>query len=596
MLIGLIAMAMAQDAPASVADLQINGQLFRPAIGSSRTLWAEDSGIAPDGYVSGRTFFHYANRPFRVQGPDGTEVLVQDVAEIDLAGAVHYQGLRLGIHVPVFAWTSSPVAVDQPGIGDLTLDLQGRLLDRDVAPVGLALAGRLLLPTSSVEAPLGAASTGWELAAIVDKPIGPVTLVGNLGTRGVPRQTWNEMVWDDQVFLRAGAGWALTERYGLSGELGAQTNWSSGDNPAGTAAELLGGGWYDLANDFVLRGGASVGLGRAPGTPTGRLLLGVGWQPNPYPDQDLDGIVDRDDWCPHEPEDVDGFEDADGCMDRVTAVAFEVLGADGQPVPDAVVTLSGPEEHLLERSVGALSAHPGAYTLRVEAPGYAPWEEALDLRTGGEQLIGRTLVANVGTVRVWAVDEAGQPLDAVVRISGGEAWPADGTAIEVAPGERALVITAPGRDAHTISLYVEPGDTREYSAVVRGGAPFESTSQARLSADRIEIDDQVHFDLNKATIRSESHTLLNQVASILLQHPEVTRIRIEGHTDDLGPDRFNQRLSEERAEAVRHYLIGKGVAPQRLRSVGFGPTRPLHDRDSDEARAANRRVEFHLES
>ncbi len=593
MLIGLIAVAMAQDVPASVADLQINGNLLRPAIGSSTTLWAEDSATKPDGYVSGRTFFHYANRPLRAQGDDGTEVLVQDVVGLDVAGAVHFRGLRLGAHAPVYAWTSSPYATDQPGIGDLTFDLQGQLFDRDVAPVGVALAGRLLLPTSSVEAPLGAASTGWELAAIVDKPIGPVTLVANLGTRGVPRQTWNEMVWDDQVFLRAGAGWAITEDYGVSGELGAQTNWSSGDNPAGTAAELLGGGWYGLTRDLVLRGGASAGLGRAPGTPVGRVLVGIGWQPDPYPDQDLDGIVDKDDWCPHEPEDVDGFEDGDGCMDRVTAVAIEARGHDGEPIPGAVVTLTGPEDHTLDRSVGTISTHRGQYVMRIEAPGYTPWEESIDLTGNGDHLFGRTLTAEVGSLRVWAVDEDGDALDAMVQVSGGEAWPADGTPIEVPPGEHALVITSPGRDARTVSLYVEPGTTREYSTVVRGG---EDDSQARLESDRIEIDEQVHFDLNLATIRPESHGLLDEVAGILLEHPEVTRVRIEGHTDDKGPARFNQKLSEERAESVRRYLIGKGVAPERLRSVGFGPTRPLHDRDTDEARAANRRVEFHLES
>jgi len=73
-------------------------------------------------------------------------------------------------------------------------------------------------------------------------------------------------------------------------------------------------------------------------------------------------------------------------------------------------------------------------------------------------------------------------------------------------------------------------------------------------------------------------------------------VRIEGHTDDQGPTHVNQRLSQERADAVRSYLIGKGVSPARLRSVGFGPTRPLQPGESDTARAANRRVEFHLES
>ncbi len=70
------------------------------------------------------------------------------------------------------------------------------------------------------------------------------------------------------------------------------------------------------------------------------------------------------------------------------------------------------------------------------------------------------------------------------------------------------------------------------------------------------------------------------------------RVRIEGHTDSVGSNRNNQRLSEGRAKAVRAYLIGQGIDPGRLISAGYGEDRPIEDNGTKEGRAINRRVEF----
>ena len=583
----LVGAALAQPVP------QLNTQVFRPAISSSSTLWTEDTQTAPDGYATARGFVHYAHRPFRLQVGDETQVVVQDVAELDLAGAYHFKGLRLGAHVPIYGWTTSPLTPDQAGLGDMMFDLQGRIVDGAHAPVGVALAGRLILPTGSVAAPLGARSTGWELAGIVDRRFGDVHVSTNIGTRGVPRATYEHVVWDDQLFVRAGAGWHVTEHAGLSGELGAQTNWSSGDNPAGTAAELLGGGWLGVADSVVLRGGASVGLGRAPGTPVARLLLGASWEPDMYPDRDLDGIVDRDDWCPDQPEDEDGFDDWDGCTDAPTTIVVDLTDPDGQPIDGRSVTLDGPEQHELGDGERVLTLHPGVYTLHASADGYLPLTEELVIGDNAGQTFERPLVAKLGTLRLWAVDSLGNPVEGYFTVSGSEPWPANGKAIEVPAGEHALVIAAEGFAAQAVSLHVEHGQGREYSAVLQGeGQP----RAVRMTSDRIEIDEQVFFALNKATIQPASFALLDQVAASILAHPDVSRVRIEGHTDDQGPSTFNTKLSQQRADAVRAYLERTGVDPSRLTSVGFGSSKPLRAGDDEAAHEANRRVEFHLES
>ena len=86
--------------------------------------------------------------------------------------------------------------------------------------------------------------------------------------------------------------------------------------------------------------------------------------------------------------------------------------------------------------------------------------------------------------------------------------------------------------------------------------------------------------------------MLDQVALLIKANPELERVRVEGHTDETGPDEINQRLSQARAREVRSYLIERGVAPQRLRAVGRGSSRPLSAERTPKALARNRRVEF----
>ena len=75
-------------------------------------------------------------------------------------------------------------------------------------------------------------------------------------------------------------------------------------------------------------------------------------------------------------------------------------------------------------------------------------------------------------------------------------------------------------------------------------------------------------------------------------HPQIVKIRVEGHTDDRGSDEYNLKLSDDRAASVMKYLTDHGIAERRLESVGYGETRPIKDNESAEGRKANRRVEF----
>jgi outer membrane protein OmpA-like peptidoglycan-associated protein len=103
----------------------------------------------------------------------------------------------------------------------------------------------------------------------------------------------------------------------------------------------------------------------------------------------------------------------------------------------------------------------------------------------------------------------------------------------------------------------------------------------------------VTFAVGKSDIRSDFYNTLNSVAGALKQFDQTT-VRISGYTDSTGPLSLNQKLSEDRAGAVRTYLLAQGINPARIDSAGYGPANPIASNASEDGRQANRRVEIKL--
>ena len=95
-------------------------------------------------------------------------------------------------------------------------------------------------------------------------------------------------------------------------------------------------------------------------------------------------------------------------------------------------------------------------------------------------------------------------------------------------------------------------------------------------------------------ILQASFALMDELAKVMQENPQVQKVSIEGHASDEGEDKHNLLLSKARAEAVRAYLVSKGVSTERMTSTGYGETRPLVSNDTDAGREQNRRVEFHI--
>ena len=250
--------------------------------------------------------------------------------------------------------------------------------------------------------------------------------------------------------------------------------------------------------------------------------------PDPGPgDMDGDGILDNVDKCPREPEDKDGFEDADGCpdpdndgdgiLDKVDSCPMEPEDFDKFEDVDGCPELDNDKDGLVDR-IDACPLEPE------DKDGYE--------------------------------DDDGCPEpdnDKDTILDGDDACP-------LVPG-------------------VPPdGCPKKYNLVV-------------VTQDKIEIKQTVYFDTSKATIKRVSFPLLNEVAQALKDNPTIN-VEVQGHTDSQGNDKANLKLSQNRANSVRTYLIGQGVPAERMTSKGYGENVMIADNRTADGRAQNRRVEF----
>ena len=124
------------------------------------------------------------------------------------------------------------------------------------------------------------------------------------------------------------------------------------------------------------------------------------------------------------------------------------------------------------------------------------------------------------------------------------------------------------------------------------GCPTWIKQLVIVSATRIDILEQVLFPTGKARIDPRSFRLLDQVAAVLLSHPDLLLVQVEGHTDNTGNPLRNFALSQARAQSVVAYLMARGVPAERLRAAGFGDSQPIDTNTTAKGRSANRRVAF----
>ncbi len=146
------------------------------------------------------------------------------------------------------------------------------------------------------------------------------------------------------------------------------------------------------------------------------------------------------------------------------------------------------------------------------------------------------------------------------------------------------------------------GFVNAVQAEVRAGGLPEIAIDSRIkdckcpSAENMIVSLNVRFDTGKAVVKDKYNNDIKTVATLMKADPSV-KVVIEGYTDNVGNDEYNQKLSEKRAKAVRQYLISKfGVDGSRLTAVGHGKAKPIASNDTEEGRLKNRRVQALFET
>ena len=155
-------------------------------------------------------------------------------------------------------------------------------------------------------------------------------------------------------------------------------------------------------------------------------------------------------------------------------------------------------------------------------------------------------------------------------------------------------ILLPKGDSYNIR-YKNFQDSVDYSMVEIPNEPGKIFFDFTLTVEPTKVFTlrNVHFDTGKATLRSESFAALNDLAEVMRVKKKMV-VEIAGHTDDVGDDAANLKLSQARAESVRDYLVKKGIAGDRVTAKGYGETQPAATNQTEEGKQQNRRTEVRV--
>lgn len=176
------------------------------------------------------------------------------------------------------------------------------------------------------------------------------------------------------------------------------------------------------------------------------------------------------------------------------------------------------------------------------------------------------------------VNEQGE----IVQKYSGTSWRKNTT-----PGFYTLRIHKNGYESIEKKLQLKLRKRHSYTLTVK-----KENNDPPMLGNKIDFLGRIQFNSGKATIRPISYTALNQVAEIMKKYPQIKLLRIEAHTDSVGSDALNLKLSQQRAASVESFLLAAGLEASRLTAIGLGETQPIESNETAEGRAKNRRVEF----
>ncbi|MCA1664455.1 MAG: OmpA family protein, partial [Myxococcales bacterium] len=616
--------ARAQDATQPAFSLQN----FRPAVDSKGYVTVNASQILGHLDFSLGLVGSYANNVLNLTG-QGAQFNVEHYLTPQLQFAIGlFKWVELGVSLPVHIMfgSRSPKFVDplpDPNqnnslnfsgqyVGDIGFHVKGRFLNTSKYPVGLGALFSLYVPSGDAKKFLGEGQVTIRPELIVDKEFGysrrfrmalnvgalirpsvhsytdlgttindpnvgmadfcqPATMLGLPGG-AVGCGTGQTRSLGSQLTYGLAMSYALVpSKFDLVGEAFGYAD-ISGQSSASPLEGVLAIKLYLAAKSYFEIGGGAGLLPRSiaggmTGSPEFRVFLGFIFEPS-IGDRDGDGIKDDVDKCPDDPEDFDDFEDEDGCPDPDN---------DRDGIPDVVDKC--PNEPETKNGFEDEDGCP----------------DSLDLDRDGDGIPDRLdKCPDDPEDKDGFEDEDGCPdpdndKDGILDVD--DLCPNDPEDKDGFEDEDGCPDPDNDKDRILDKDDKCPNEPETYNGFEdEDGCPDKG--RVILRKGKLEILDKIYFETAKAIIKPISFPILDAVAATLKGNPQILLVEVQGHADERGADDYNMRLTEDRAAAVKTYLIEHGVEADRLQSHGYGETKPVCPQHSETCWSKNRRVEF----
>jgi len=362
------------------------------------------------------------------------------------------------------------------------------------------------------------------------------------------------------------SGSVVPQRFDLLAEIYGYAD-VTGSTNAFPLEVVAGAKVYLAAKSYFLIGGGASLIPNQTGGPVGRAFLGFIFEPS-IGDRDGDGIKDDIDKCPDDPEDIDDFEDSDGCPDPDN---------DRDGIPDKIDKC--PNEPETKNGFEDEDGCPDSLDLDRDGDGIPDKVDKCpddpEDKDGFEDTDGCPDPDN---------DKDGIP--DVDDLCPNE--PEDKDGFEDQDG-----CPDPDNDKDRILDKDDkcPNEPETYNGFQdEDGCPDKG--RVVLRRGKLEILDKIYFETGKAIIKPVSFPILDAITATLKGNPAILLLEIQGHADERGNDDDNMRLTEARAASVKAYLVEHGVEDKRLQSHGYGETKPVCPQHNDKCWSQNRRVEF----
>jgi OmpA-OmpF porin, OOP family len=434
-------------------------------------------------------------------------------------------------------------------VGDIRGGLRLRLFGDYFDPFQIGVGGYVWFPTGPKNGFVGTGQVRGEPHLLLGGRVNDRFVWSLAGGPEIqPKQEFAQVTQGTQFNIGAGVGVLPDDKRHL--QIGIEsyaaftlvtTAGSKDELKRSTSLEVLGDIRYRIIDDLEIGVGAGPGLTAGIGTPDLRGVFMLAYTPEmkkKKTDRDGDGIFDDVDACPDVPGVASDDPAKNGCPEEKKVVPPPPSDRDGDGIPD--------DKDACPDVKGVPNEDP-------KKNGCPPDRDGDGIADDVDACPDVPGVADPDPKK------NGCPKD-----TDGDGIPDDKDACPLEPGP------------------ASPDPKKN-------GCPT-----VHVTDTEIVILEQVQFDTGKATIKKESDALLDKVAAVFKEHPEILKVEVQGHTDNKGGAAYNKGLSKQRAEAVQKALVKRGIEKTRLVAQGFGMEVPIADNNTDEGRALNRRVQFKI--